>query len=225
MRRYLESGIDFEWPEGVGERDGNHCKLNRPDIPLKWLSKISDKKASIDIYVGGPQYTFKEAFAVKTIREKTTKKTKDRARNEVEAMRDLRYPHVAALLGTFLFMDRLSILIFPAAPCDLHIFLKVISKEMRDLRRGRSPLQELANQRTRADTPDSRSSTSSIRERPGSPRFSMQSLGSPSATAVHDDWVMKLALPAKVDTLRGYFVCLSQALCYIHESDVRHKGE
>ncbi|KAL8838744.1 MAG: hypothetical protein Q9170_001993 [Blastenia crenularia] len=222
MRRYLESGIDFEWPEGVGERDGNHCKLTRPDIPLKWLSRISDKKASIDIYTGGEQYKFKEAFAVKTIREKTTTKAKTRARNEVENMRDLRYPHVAALLGTFTYMDRLSILIFPAAPCDLHVFLKVISKEMKDLRRGRSPLQELANQHARADTPDSRSSTSSLREGPGSPPFSTHSLSSPPQT-VHDDWLLRLALPTKVDSLRGYFVCLSQALSYIHESDVRHK--
>ncbi|KAL9602365.1 MAG: hypothetical protein Q9219_001931 [cf. Caloplaca sp. 3 TL-2023] len=224
MRRYLESGVDFEWPEGVGERDGNHCKLNRPDIPLKWVSRISDKKASIDIYTGGDQYRFKEAFAVKTIREKTTTKAKTRARNEVENMRDLRYPHVAALLGTFMYMDRLSILIFPAAPCDLHMFLKIISKEMKDLRRGRSPLQERVNQQVRADTPDSRSSTSSIRERSaGSPRFSAQSLGSPSSTMVHEDWPLKLPLPVKVDSLRGYFVCLAQALSYIHESDVRHK--
>ncbi|KAL9028711.1 MAG: hypothetical protein Q9196_002966 [Gyalolechia fulgens] len=147
MRRYLESGIDFEWPEGVGERDGNHCTLNRPDIPLKWLSRISDKKASIDIYMAGEQYAFKELFAVKTIREKTTTKAKTRARNEVENMRDLRFPHVAALLGSF----------------------------------------------------------------------------TPSATVVHDDLPLKIPFPVKVDSLRGYFVCLSQALSYIHESDVRHK--
>lgn len=225
MRRYLESGVDFEWPEGVGKRVGNHCDLHSGPIPLIWKSRISDKKASIDIYVGGEQYAFKEAFAVKTIRERTYLKSKTRARNEVENMRDLRYPHVAALLGTFTYTDRLSILIFPAAPCDLHMFLKEISKEMRDLRRGRSPLQEFVNQHSRADTPDSRSSTSSVRERPGSPGFSTHSLGSPSAGMEHDNGPMRLTLPAKVDRLRGYFVCLSQALAYIHENDVRHKGE
>ncbi|KAI4172508.1 MAG: hypothetical protein LQ343_003502 [Gyalolechia ehrenbergii] len=204
MRRYLESAIDFEWPEDVGERDGNHCRLNRHYIPLKWLERISDKNASIDIYMGGEQYAFKEKFAVKTIREKTTTKAKTRARNEVENMRDLRFPHVAALLGSFSYMD-------------------LISKEMRDLRGGRSPLQELANQRPRADTPDSRSSTSKSIERPGSPISSTHSLDSPSATVVHEVWPLKMPLPAKVDSLRGYFVCLSQALSYIHESDVRHK--
>ncbi|KAL8797950.1 MAG: hypothetical protein Q9182_007096 [Xanthomendoza sp. 2 TL-2023] len=78
MRKFLESGVDFEWPEGVGERSGSHCKLfNR--IPLHWQKTISDKKASIDIYVGEPQYTFKEPFAVKTIREKDYLKSRKRA--------------------------------------------------------------------------------------------------------------------------------------------------
>lgn len=122
-------------------------------------------------------------------------------------------------------MDRLSILIFPAAPCDLHEFLKGISQELRDLRRGRNTLQDLVNKHPRADTPESRSSTtSSNRDRPGSPRLSTNSTGSPIASTDHDDWPMRLALPAKVDSLRGYFVCLSQALRYIHENDVRHKG-
>ncbi|KAI4113598.1 MAG: hypothetical protein LQ345_005454 [Seirophora villosa] len=227
MRRYLESGVDFEWPEGVGKRVGNHCDLySGPGhhIPLIWKSRISDKKASIDIYMGGEQYAFKEAFAVKTIREKTYLKSRTRARKEVENMRDLRFPHVAALLGTFTYLDRLSILIFPAAPCDLHKFLKVSSKEMRDLRRGRCPLQELVNHSSRADTTDSLSSTSSSIDGPGSPRFSTHSLSGPGAAMERDDWPLKLALPAKVERLREYFVCLSQALSYIHENDVRHKG-
>ncbi|KAL8691350.1 MAG: hypothetical protein Q9224_004196 [Gallowayella concinna] len=173
--------------------------------------------------MGGPQYTFKEPFAVKTIREKTYLKSKTRARKEVENMKDLRYPHVAALLGTFTYTDRLSILIFPAAPCDLHIFLTVMSKDMRDVRRGRSQVQDLANINGREDTPESRSSTSSIRERPASPRFSAQTIGSPHAALEPEDWPLRLALPAKAERLRGYFVCLSQALSYIHESDVRHK--
>ncbi|KAL8776002.1 MAG: hypothetical protein Q9194_003444 [Teloschistes cf. exilis] len=225
MRRYLESGIDFEWPEGVGKRDGNHCTLNSGPghhIPLIWKSRISDKKASIDIYTGDEKYAFKEAFAVKTIREKTHIKSKTRARNEIESMRDLRYPHVAALLGTFTYLDRLSILIFPAAPCDLYMFLKVMSKEMRDIRRGRT--HELAYHHTRTDTPESRSSTSSLRDAPpGSPRCSSHSYGSPQSSTEYDNWPMSLTLPAKVDSLRRYFVCLSQALNYIHESDVRHK--
>ncbi|KAL8703258.1 MAG: hypothetical protein Q9201_003564 [Fulgogasparrea decipioides] len=223
MRRYLESGIDFEWPEGVGKRHGNHCTLHNGPIPLIWKERISDKKASIDIYVGGDEYAFKEPFAVKTIREKTQLKSKTRARNEIESMRDLRYPHVAALLGTYTYQDRLSILIFPAAPCDLHMFLKVISKEMIDVGRGRNLLQDLANQRTRTDTPESRSSTSSFRDGAGSPGLSSPSLNNPHVSIEQEKWPLKLALPAKLESLRGYFVCLSQALNYIHESDVRHK--
>ncbi|KAL8725339.1 MAG: hypothetical protein Q9181_006449 [Wetmoreana brouardii] len=223
MRRYLESGIDFEWPEGVGKRHGNHCTLHNGPIPLIWKKRISDKKASIDIYISGDEYAFKEPFAVKTIREKTQLKSKTRARNEVESMRDLRYPHIAALLGTYTYQDRLSILIFPAAPCDLHMFLKKISKEMIDVGRGRNLLQDLVNQHTRTDTPESRSSTSSFRDGAGSPRLSSPSLNNPHVSTENEKWPLKLALRDKLESLRGYFVCLSQALNYIHESDVRHK--
>ncbi|KAL8716278.1 MAG: hypothetical protein Q9220_000183 [cf. Caloplaca sp. 1 TL-2023] len=198
--------------------------MNSGPIPLIWRSKISDKKATIDIYVGGPQYAFKEAFAVKTVHERTNSKSKTRARTEIENMKDLRYPHVAALLGTFTWRDRLHILIFPAAPCDLQVFLKWLSKETRDSHRGRSAMQELLYHTTRTDTPESRSSTSSIREGSGSPRFSNRSLSSPSnSTDPTHGWPLRLSMSAKVDCLRGYFVCLSQALRYIHESDVRHK--
>ncbi|KAL8950722.1 MAG: hypothetical protein Q9222_003258 [Ikaeria aurantiellina] len=224
MRKFLESGVEFEWPPGVGEHNGSHCKMHSGPIPLIWRSKISDKKASIDIYVGGPQYAFKEPFAVKTVRERTNAKSKTRARTEIENMKDLRYPHVAALLGTFTWRDSLHILIFPAAPCDLQVFMRMLSKETKDLHRGRSAMQELLFHHTRTDTPESRSSTSSIREGSGSPRFSNRSLSSPSnSTDPTHGWPLRLPMPAKVDCLRGYFVCLSQALRYIHESDVRHK--
>lgn len=76
MRRFLESGVDFEWPDGMGKRDSNHCTLNSGPghhIPLIWKSRISDKKASIDIYVGGDQYAFKKTFAMEKIREETHK--------------------------------------------------------------------------------------------------------------------------------------------------------
>ena len=79
------------------------------------MKRISDKKASIDIYKGDDKlkYQFKEAFVVKTIRDSSYIKSRTKASHEVNTMRDLRYPHVAALLGTFLYLDRLSILIFP----------------------------------------------------------------------------------------------------------------
>lgn len=226
MRKFLESGVEFQWPPEVGECVGNHCTLHPSSpIPLQWKSRISDKTASIDIYVAGTQYNYKfqEAFAVKTIREKNYLKSRTKASKEVENMRDLRYPHVAALLGTFMYLDRLSILIFPAAPCDLHVFLKSISREMLDLHRGRSHLQGLLNRTRRTDSPESRSSTSSFRERPGSPTALAQAI-TKAQTHDHEFWPQKLSLPAKIDSLRAYFVCLSQALSYIHTSDVRHKG-
>ena len=116
MRRYLESWIDFEWPPDAGVVNGKHCHLNpRTGIPLDYQGRISDKNASIDIYRGGDSYAFRELFVVKTIRHATYVRSQAKARSEVDNMRGLRHPHVAALLGTFTYTDRLSILIFPAS--------------------------------------------------------------------------------------------------------------
>ncbi len=204
MRRFLESGVDFKWPDNVGECSGTHCVLKDSRIPLEWQRRISDTKAaSIDVYKGGRDYLFKEAFVVKTIRGSDDISSRTRAAKEVENMKDLRHPHVAALLGTYLHLTRLSILIYPAARCDLHQFLKNISKELKPFC---------------GNLPDSPVSTESAGTDPR-PR----SRGELPSHNYEEDFPLNLALAEKVDHLRRYFVCLSQALNYIHESDVRHK--
>jgi serine/threonine protein kinase len=204
MRRFLESGVDFKWPDNVGECSGTHCVLNDSPIPLEWKRRVSDTNtASIDIYKGGRDYAFQEAFVVKTIRGSNDINSRTRAAKEVENMKDLRHPHVAALLGTYLHSSRLGILIYPAARCDLHQFLKNISKELKPLC---------------GHLPDSPVSMNSDGTDP-SPR----SRGELPSHDYEEDFPLNLTFAEKVDHLRRYFVCLSQALSYIHESDVRHK--
>lgn len=131
MRDFLESDIEFTWPSALGECNRNHCDF-KPEIngvPLLWKKKISDEKATIDMYETHPDYnyTFKKPFVVKTIRNSSSKKAREEAANEVSTMRDLRHPHVAALLATYMFQERLHILIFPTACCDLHRFMRKTS--------------------------------------------------------------------------------------------------
>lgn len=236
MRRYLESGVDFTWPPDCGLTVGNHCNLqNKNYIPLQWMKRISDKKASVDIYRGLDHYSFRQPFVVKTIRDSSRIKSRSQACHEVNTMRDLRHPHVAALLGTFLFQQRLSILIFPAACCDLHEYMRLLSKELEQ----RRPVQG-------ASLDDS--STASGMANGGAENLAMVkevqhalhidgfvSVVGPSprigerpqeegVSSVYDDrWPMRLPWPKKIEKLRSYFVCLAQALDYIHSSDVRHK--
>lgn len=209
MRKFLESGDDFIWPDDVGQCSGSYCVLNGTQIPLEWERRISDTKAaSIDVYRGGPKYTFKEAFVVKTIRGSDDISSRTKAAKEVENMKDLRHPHVAALLGTFLHSSRLSILIYPAARCDLHHFLKNISKELKNSHENLSD---------GSGSPDSTNSAHSLSSTVAG------SGGEVPSRNGDEDYPLNLALPKSTDHLRRYFVCLSQALRYIHESDVRHK--
>ncbi|CAF9917265.1 MAG: hypothetical protein ALECFALPRED_011090 [Alectoria fallacina] len=217
MRDFLESDVNFEWPANLGERSGNHCDISRDvgGIPLKWKRLISDNaNASIDMYEAGPDFSFHKTFVVKTIRETDSKKARKMTANEVENMKDLRHPHVTALLGTFTYQARLSILIFPAACCDLHQFMKRLSRALEKDRAG-SHLDLTSS--VDSDTTNSRHLRDS-------------NLGSASNhkendhQAVHSEpWPLVVPVDKKIELLRGFFVCLSEALSYLHGSGVRHK--
>ena len=197
MREFLQSGIEFKWPPHLGKCFGNHCdlRLDIPGIPLKWKEKISDKKASIDVYEA-PDISFGKAFVVKTIRDSDSRRT---TAKEVENMRGLRHPHITALLGTFNYQARLNIMIFPAACCDLQAFMNRMSE-------GTSTPQ---------------STTSSSHQLHGSSATSSGQSGHHGAR--HNPWPVTLPIEREFENLRGYFVCLSQALRYLHEQGVRHK--
>ena len=219
MRKFLESGVDFSWPDHVGRCSGNHCVFNNA-IELDWIRRIpTTSKALIDVYRGRPNYIFQEAFVVKTILDSDPiSNNKTRAAREVENMKDLRHPHVAALLGTYLHLDRLSILIFPAARCDLEQFLASVSKELKSL--CGEHLHHSSDSDDPSDGSHSPGSTISADD-PLVP--ASKSRDEASSHNYKNAYPLNLSFPEKIDHLRRYFVCLSQALNYIHESDVRHK--
>ena len=225
MRKFLESGVEFTWSEDLGECRGNHCDL-RPNkgIPLKWIRKISNDKASIDKYEAPSGSAFREAFVVKTLRGTNSQKVRTMTANEVNNMRDLRHPHISALLGTFDHQERLNILIFPAACCDLHQYMKQLSKEIQRVREQSLPPHVFH----RDVSPSSGTSTQD-----STTNCSLHSHGPELATNKHTTiencedkpkaWPLLLCVDCKIRLLRRYFVCLSQALSYLHESGVRHK--
>ena len=225
MRKFLESESEFTWPRHLGQCRVNHCDL-RPDegIPLKWIGKISDKaKASIDKYEA-PGFAFREAFVVKTIRGTNSQKVRSMTANEVNNMQDLRHPHISALLGTFDYQERLSILIFPAACCDLHQYMKQLSKDLQNRgeqshpshapHRGVSPSSCTSTQDT---------ATTHARHPHDLELMTYQQTSNGNQYDKPRAWPLSLSVEEKLELLRRYFVCLSQALSYLHESGVRHK--
>lgn len=201
MREFLQSGIEFKWPLHLGTRSGNHCdlRLDIGAIPLTWIKKISDKKASIDIFKAPPEFNFKKHFVVKTLRDSDSQNARTMTAKEVENMRGLRHPHVTALLGTFTYQARLNIMIFPAACCDLQQFMDAMSEA--------------------TSAPDSTTSNSQQLHSSDVPSIGQRG----HDDACNDSWPLDLPIETKSEILRGYFACLSQALKYLHEQGVRHK--
>ena len=216
MRGFLESGAEWEWPDNLGECSGKHCDISRNvgRIPLKWRKFISDKtNASIDMYEAGPEFSFQKPFVVKTIRETDTQKAREMTAKEVENMKDLRHPHVAALLATFTYQARISILIFPAACCDLHQFMKRMSKGFeKDWVTSHSDCTSTVDSDMTNSRPRDSNVSSASKHKKNDPQ---EVPGEP--------WPLTRAIDKQIEMLRGYFVCLSQALSYLHASGVRHK--
>lgn len=212
MREFHESDDAFVWPKHLGKCSGNHCDISQSAIPLAWKRMISDKRnASIDMYEAGPGFTFQKPFVVKTIRGPDNQKASKMTANEVKNMKDLRHPHVTALLATFTFQARLSILIFPAACCDLHQFMKRISKSFE---KGRVTSHSDDTITVDGDTTSSRHPQS----------FNVASASKHKENNLREvPWPLNTTHDKQVEMLRGYFVCLSEALSYLHGSGVRHK--
>ena len=225
MRKFLESESEFKWPRHLGQCRGNYCDL-RPDkgIPLKWIGKISDKgKASIDKYEA-PGFDFREAFVVKTIRGTNSQKVRSMTANEVNNMQDLRHPHISALLGTFDYQERLSILIYPAACCDLHQYMKQLSKDLQNLGEQSHPSHALLQDVSPSScTSTQDTATTDARHQHGLELMTYQQTSNGNHHDKPRAWPLSLSVEEKLELLRRYFVCLSQALSYLHESGVRHK--
>ena len=228
MRDFLESEVDFVWPPDLDECSGTHCdfRLDLKGIPLLFKKKISDKKASIDLYETHPDYNygFKKPFVVKTIRQSSSRRAREEAANEVNTMKDLRHPHITALLATFMYQERLSILIFPAACCNLHQLMKQISKDFHNIRRSSRHLDGVSLTRTRSNSTVTTDSTTSISH----PHQALDTSISEKQAKGHrssgkDAWPLSASIQQKLRCLRRYFFCLSAALTYLHDSDVRHK--
>ena len=232
VRGFLESGQEFVWPIGYGDITGNHCELRSdiPFIPLKWIRNISQKsKASIDLYKAEKDrgFDFEEQFVVKAIRsDRKREKNRALAKQEIENMKDLRHPHVSVLLGSFTYQTLLYILIFPAARCDLDRFMNHISKLIRTRRQIEFHDTCLASTGQSDGTITPESTRSGLNSSP--PDVGMCRGNGHVSTCGKTrgkDLPFPFCLPLNqiLDVLRQYFVCLSEALRYLHEQNVRHK--
>ncbi|KAL8692040.1 MAG: hypothetical protein Q9218_002849 [Villophora microphyllina] len=197
MRWFLDSNARFEWPPEFDQRLDGHCVLPFKDpIPFSWNSRISDRRSAIDVYAADGRFRFDKTFVVKTLRLGRHDKNRRRAEREIEVLRSLRHPHCVAYLGSFVYMERWSFLLFPVAHCDLHHVMHTVSKEIQWR-------HKMDNSTEFAEDDFGNESSTDDEETRGIHRRSFASNDS-------------------INILRRCFVCLSQSLRYLHESKIRH---
>ena len=204
MRSFIDSREELIWTDELGEvgPERSHCRLADNNFPFKRERRIFKGEYNIDRWVldseKAPTFPFKKPFVTKTLQRQLV--CRATIKREISVMKDLRHPHVVVFLGTWERFNRLSILMFPAACCDLGDFMKDISNHLEDLRASTLGAVDLSNLHSSTALPGRSSSGPLISSGP----------------------VMEFSCPQKLLLVRKYFVCLSQALRYIQEQEVWH---
>jgi serine/threonine protein kinase len=218
MRYFLEDKNLFHWPEEAVQRPPKkQGEESHPDPTVRCF-KTRDEADRLLVWErhlncankGGTIWLEQRRFSLEC-QEKTNFKrcivikgyvnvSPQRRDKMVEAanMKDLKHPHVAALLGTCSYPANFWILSYPPGGCDLGDYMASISQELGGRQwRGktwtleRQPLEE-----------------KEVR-----------------AHQIHHEycWPFRESLSQKLTRLRGYFVCLAQALAYLKVTDLRHR--
>ncbi|MCJ1394989.1 hypothetical protein MMC18_007870 [Xylographa bjoerkii] len=217
MRTFLEDETHFLWPNGIAEPT---FPIDE-EAPTIYERPLDRGKKSENAYLSqhrmDPKYmAYKYSFAVKQIHDSRLLGSESKARREVANMRSLRYPHVAALLGTFKHRDRLNILIYPAACCDLGDLMNSISNDYR------SGIPNRLQSKVHALSVTPLDEAASV-NMPMRPRNQGHEQSATTPTQENYSWPLEQTLPDKLKALKGYFVCLCQALSYLHDQGIRHK--
>ncbi|MCJ1250855.1 hypothetical protein MMC30_008083 [Trapelia coarctata] len=219
MREYLEATNDtlrFSWAGGAT----HHHFGGESPRGLKWERTLCDKKKSAKAFVDqyrredGSGITFSRSFAVKEIRVGNARKQNEKAVQEVEIHRYLYHPHVTAFLGTFIARERLHIMIYPAACGDLRDFMLEISDYWK-----RGQLSEFRRAEYTSRSNSTRST--SVLSQTGRRIQEAETIDGvvEGVTGSPFDYTQR----KKILLLRGWFPCLTQALNYLHETNIRHK--
>ena len=198
MRSLFEDSSEFAWENGSTHYDFE----SEAYFPMSFERHLGTENAlpdggfksshaHIEQWKPKQPLSFKYPFAIKEVKASTSRDGRRVAQEEINSMKDLRHPHVVKLLGTLTARERLRILIYPAACCDLADFMNRADSLME-----------------RGHLPEPQPAANSTNQAKMTYRYR---------------WPLRTTLNAMLETLRAYYVCLCQALEYLHECNVRHK--
>ena len=217
MLEFIQNPMPFNIPQEYGKMDEDLFRIEHDKIPFVWTDKVSHEgNAMVDIYRVDPvEFGFRGTFVVKKVWNKDQDASLELFEQEWKITKDLRHPHITALVTAFEFQTLLYLGFYPAARCDLGRFMEYMMSDVGDPK-VRGPLYHkmyprCKNQSTEGST---------------SPEISLKKIKeyySPQEVEAAL-WPLDLDLEGKQDLLRRFFGCLCKALDYLHKScSIRHK--
>jgi serine/threonine protein kinase len=213
MRSFLDDRNVFQWPEGLvstDPKDPTVCYVDANDKPelersLPWERRLNvaqkgNRTSVLEQRKFCPEWQGKTNFRRRFVVKEYITGLDNEMDEVLEAknMKGLKHPHVAALLGTCSSPRNFWILSYPPGCCDLGDYMACISNQLGGKDWRGHPWKLLPQPRQEKE---------------------------PRASQNHHEycWPYRESLGQKLTRLRGYFVCLAQALDYLQTAGLRHR--
>ena len=213
MREFIQKPIPFNFPSTSGKMDKDLFRMNSGGIPFTWIDKVlHEGNAQVDIYQAEESgFGFRKPFVVKKVWNKDMEGSNRLFEREWKITKDLRHPHITALLTAFEYQTRLYLGFYPVARCDLGRFMDNMTKDFKNPK-IRDLLYREMYPRCK-EPPSSDSAPSEEIKKHSNPQEVKAAL-----------WPLDLELQGKQDLLRRFLGCLCKAFDYLHKKcSIRHK--
>ena len=219
MAEFIQQPMPFNFPPEYGKMDEKDLfKIEHDRIPFTWVDKITHEgNAQVDIYQADHvKFGFSKPFVVKRVWDKDVDRSLKRFEQEWKITKDLRHPHITALITAFEWQTRLYLGFYPVARCDLGRFMDHMTSDVKDPNVRDLLYHKMYPQRRNSS---SVSSASSEIDRVTSIKAHYNPQDVKAAL-----WPLDLEMQGKQDLLRRFLGCLCKAFDYLHKHCcIRHK--
>jgi serine/threonine protein kinase len=186
-------GVPLDW----SGRGTSHVDYNKSDV----LPLTQGKFLGYGIH-GGVYETSCNGVKLAWKRKYCRRKIGEEERREIEVIKKLSHRHIIRLMGTYTHGQFLGLLLWPVATCDLASFLEDVDWLQKRVQSGEWMPLRFADWTEQTEEREAR----------------LQALGIPVEYVT-----TTLARDLAVAFLRRTIGCMSSAVAYLHQSDIKHK--
>lgn len=217
MMDFIQKGLTFNM---LDDTTVDGCfTIDREILPIKWIDMIPyDGHSQVDIYRAKPGqgHTFPYPFVVKRVGRDNRESSRKLFMKEWEIAKNLRHPHITALLNAYEWQNNFYLSFYPFARCDLGTFMDHMKVDVNDSTVRKKLYHKMYPKCKDKFKNSIRSSESDIETWITSEQY-LPNLKTPL-------WPLDLDLAGKKNILRRCPGCLCKALNHLHKTfGVRHK--